>query len=110
MKKSKLKLKKPETYTTLVVSTGHMSLEDSKKLDVLGKDKATGSPECPLVELYEYGYRVYTGGEDSPDQYVFPEYTQAFNDIVRYARRKGHRWVEFDSDGPVYDALPLFDW
>lgn len=110
-----------ETYTTVVYSTGHITNDDDDKLREFVHSKDTTKP-VPLVTHTEYGWRIYVGGShggatESPQE-IHDEFTD--NGLYRLsgacyalcveARRAGHRWIEFDCDGPVYDDLPTFDW
>jgi hypothetical protein len=92
-----------ETFTCPILSTGHVPKETAEKLDEGSLDN------CISYSLGEYGWLTYTDpnamrrGESMGCPYL--------DDILAWARKKGHRYVMFDRDAELYKNLfPIFDW
>ncbi len=92
-------IKDPFIFKVLDISTGHMTLEDSKKLGPETKQ--------PVYELDEYGWLVYVGEmSENWDETM----SEAFMNILKAAKELGCDYVRFDRDGRMYVDLPYFDW
>lgn len=97
---------KLEIYTTLVVTTAHLSPSDQQRLD------SWVDGNGPVTEDFEYGWRVYvsTFMELLESSHGFcRSLSSSFISVMKRAHEFGCRWVEFDSDGDVYEGIPLPD-
>lgn len=92
-----------EIAKTLVVSTVHITLEDSKKLPgIAGR-----------VIDHGYGWLVHVGGDDSDTETIdsnFADFSPEFLHLFTIAREQGCLWLNLDQDGPEYESLQQFDW
>lgn len=93
----------PFVFKVLDISTGHMTLEDNKKLIDEAQDG-----HAPVYELREYGFLVYVGEieENWPDD----EMSSAFRKVLDTAKELGCDYVRFDRDGREYPELQKFEW
>jgi hypothetical protein len=97
----------PEFAKVLVLSTGH-----------LGSALATGTN--PLMNSLasmtgEHGWLMWTGpdgsgGDRLPAGTHEPAAMRVLRDLLRYARKRGCRYVLFDADGPTLKQFPTYDW
>ena len=101
------KTSRPEFAKVLVLSTGH-----------LGAAIAAGP--TPLMNSLasmtgRHGWLMWTG-PDVPARDRLPAGThetaamRVLRDLLRYARKRGCRFVLFDADGPTLDQFPTYDW
>ncbi|MCQ1058385.1 hypothetical protein LRP52_23970 [Photobacterium sp. ZSDE20] len=91
-----------ETYTTVVISTSHISEEDSKQLGIIADE------ECSLVAGRDTGFfvKLYQEPEDN-----FREvFSDSLNDLLTEAARQGFRCIEFDRDADNLAGAKTFQW
>lgn len=84
----------------LVLSTAHMSL-----------DTATNwIPLCPWAcfEKADYGWFMYVC--DDIDITETSHVPLEIRSAIHVAKREGCQWIMWDTDGPVIDELPEFEW
>lgn len=94
-------LSKPEFNKVLVLGTGHITLEDSKKI------AAWDVSSSVFLATNPYGWLIWVSEEEPIE---FEEMSDSFRHLFQVAREMGCQWVRFDQDGPTYDELPVFDW
>lgn len=92
------KIKEPELFTCLNVSTTHMTAEDDRLIK-------SGDNEA-ISYQYAEGSFVYVGEDND----AFAVFSWAFVQVINEARRLGCKFVNFDCDGKVYPELPKFSW
>jgi len=97
-----------EIKRTLVASTAHTVLEDYGLLD-----------EAQIsTESYEYGTRIYLCSDygrglntstivDHVSKFSFSEGLKL---LVLFAVSSNCSWLELDTDGPIYEEFPEYDW
>ena len=95
-----MNLDKFEIYKTFAASTAHVKQED---LDVLSYGNNFSSYS------YEYGIRIYMD-ENILNRIKIKNLSEGLNLIVIFALSNGCSYVELDSDGPIYNKLPVYDW
>jgi hypothetical protein len=115
-----------QAETGWVVSTGHMTRDDSVRLqtllghDLLASNPASRSFGCLLLSSYDGGY-VFTFwttqeclDEDHEDVYKAFVTEHGLSDalltLIRAAVAAECRYLRFDIDGDVYDHLQHFEW
>ena len=101
---------KPTEYEiekVLVLSTGHITLEDSHRLDL--EDRAN-----VIVYAYEYGWYIWVGSNETfTDQLLGARaegFSAAFCNLLTLAHSRGCCYLKLDCDGPLREDLPHFDW
>lgn len=100
------KLKNPEIEHHLVVSTEHISKEDSELLEVSNDTSC-----CVSADPTPFGWRVYIGVDEYIRKYLKNDgFTNEFIDICEIAKSLKCKWINFDCDGPTYDELVKFNW
>jgi len=96
-----------EIEKVLVLSTGHVTLEDSHRLDL--KDRAN-----VIVHDYEHGWYIWVGSDEPfSDQLLRARaegYSAAFCNLMTLAHSLGCSYLKLDCDGPLREDLPKFDW
>lgn len=101
---------KYEIHKTLVVSTGHITKEDSEFLSV---------PHPSSLIIYpmgDYGWWIFVGERgmrdcDMSDEEVIDEGgSEDLVRLIKLAREQGCTWLMLDRDGPVYDDLNEYHW
>ena len=99
-----------EIQTTMVVSTGHISMKDSNLL-TRDAERRDGSHTC-AVDSFQYGFYIYIPEED--DSYSLIQkselYSDAFKNLIRIAREHSCQYLKLDRDGQTYPGLKTFDW
>ncbi len=81
-----------EIHRTIILSTGHLDPRELPQLE----DHASMSSDD--------GWLLYTGRDIDPN--TAPTLTAA----VALAVREKCVFIRFDSDGPLVDELPTYDW
>ena len=103
---------KYEIYKTLVLSTAHITEEDSELLEEIGDhhySMVAENIDFPAVTIGEFGWRVLIPDED----YLIPptsKLSAAFWGLVDEARKEGCRWLELDRDADAVQHLEVFEW
>ena len=94
---------KYEYEKTLVLSTAHISRLDNEA--ILSDD----SLSCMSTD---YAHIVMVDKDSRSQIKTLKSYgfSNAFLNIIRFARKNGCQYIKFDCDGPVMDQLTKFDW
>jgi hypothetical protein len=82
-----------------VVSTAHITFQDSVNLLDMCHDKAS------IYDLYPYGYLIHVGKYDE-----YRTLSLAFQKLFHLAADYNCEWIHLDRDGPVYEELAIFNW
>ena len=90
-----------EKQTVLVLSTNHLPEE---VMGMLGKESVL--LQNHLIAPYVYGAFVWVP-DASERATSLPEELAR---VMTYAGERGCQWVRFDSDGPLEDDLPAWEW
>ena len=96
-----------ETYKTMVASTAHCEEDDIKYLLYGFKDSPA---KFPTVIDYEYGLKIYVASEFLLDELSSLKVSEGLKLIIIFAISSNCKWVDLDSDGPIYDKFPQYDW
>lgn len=97
-----------EIQKTLVVSTGHITQDDSKILAEAANDGLTLGT---LLITYdsEYWHILYLTTLTQSSARMAGLST-ACRKWIKIAKDLGCDWIKFDRDGEVYEDYPTFDW
>jgi hypothetical protein len=98
-----------EIAKMLVVSTGHITQEESEILENHPIGHITNISYGYLIWVptdIEEGYYPHNLQTGSSNSFILPN---VFNLIV-YAQQLGCYWLRLDSDGPIEEYLPHFEW
>lgn len=105
-------IKNPEIERNLVVSTGHITKEDDKLLR-----NAVEDPSQCLLTLYghEYGYYIHVGDDEqivkgTVNQSLKEGYSEDFTNLLLCAFKLKAHFLKLDSDGTIYEDLPIHEW
>lgn len=112
-------MSKLEIQRQLVCSTAHITKNDShilgEMLDEARDPEGTGKTALAgLHDKREYGWWVYV-----PERHLMEaqlriakkaRLSDAFLNLLRFARKNRCDWVMLDRDGPRIDELPYFEW
>lgn len=93
--------RRPESYSTLVLSTAHFTVEDNENLNV----------DSHWIHQTDYGFRIKLHPTLTVRE--LEQVTTLSDSIKRvfdFALASGYRAVEFDRDADALDELPTFDW
>lgn len=91
-----------EVQRVLVISTAHMTAEDSDMLR---------HGEHPLVtHSYEEGDFVILNELEEKMSEIRTIFSKEFENLVVLAQKNSCEILRLDRDGPVYSQLPTFDW
>lgn len=92
-----------EIHKTLVLSTAHMTLEDSEIIPF------AHNVGLVVYELEEYGWLIYVNPE-MLDIARLNDFSDAFKQAIKLAQDNECAYLRFDRDANVVDELPSFDW
>jgi len=102
-----------EMNKELVVSTTHITEEDARLLErILGRGPVMGHHT-------DFGWVIWAQCLQHMDEeekvawrsdVALTGMSEAFMDLVFRANDMGCKWLHLDSDGPVYEGLPMFEW
>ncbi len=100
----------PETMRVAVISTSHLTHLDHDILESIADGLEI--PDKPILMLDDTngGYWVYCDLSCGLDGITAFGFSPAFENVLRLAGNQGFTYVRFDQDGPVADALPVFEW
>lgn len=89
-----------EKHNMLALSTGHVSEETAKLMDI---------DQCGLVvyEKEDYGWFVHL--PDPLDEYKESTPKDLYK-CMTFAMKQGCDWVMFDCDVEPIDELPVYEW
>jgi hypothetical protein len=100
-------IEKPEIEKSLVVSTAHITRQDSELLDLYAK--RVGSQPLIVFNKEEYGWWVAI--IRNPDEAMLPAaVSEDLRNLLNEAKRRECQWLVLDRDGPEYPELPTHDW
>ena len=99
-----IKINRPVMFKVLDICTCHIHKEDA---DQLTRGMDHGGMDDPIIYDYGEGAFVYCGYEE---QRTYETFSQEFNDILEFGRKKRYRYICFDSDAEIYEELPKFNW
>lgn len=88
----------------LTLSTAHITEEDAKYL---------GKEESFSVGDFGFGFFMFTyiGRDiDELSEWCPKQYSIAFKNILKHARKKNCRYICLDCDADVIEDLQVFDW
>jgi len=89
-----------EIEKTFVASTIHIEEED---IELLRLDD-----EWRLND-YAYGILIYIGDEDATNVFS-SNYSEGLRLLILFAISLDCKYLKLDSDGPVYDKFPEYEW
>lgn len=93
-----------DTYQVIALSTGHLTEQDRDRLRKTCNDQDNNMVLCRdtgfFIKLYEE-----LSPEDLPSWY-----SETLKRLILAIHRQGYRMIEFDSDAPVLDAFPVYEW
>ena len=88
-----------EIYKTFAASTAHIEKSD---FDVLYTNRICTHPS-------DYGIRFYLHDEILKD-IESTNCSEGLSLLIIFAISNGCHYVELDSDGPIYDSFPEYEW
>lgn len=98
-----------EIYKTLVLSTGHLTMDTLRHLEFL-----TEGDERNNFIARDYGYLVICrscwfeeGDEGSREDFL--QLPADLQHVLTEANALGIKAVEFDQDGELYDRFPIYE-
>ena len=95
---------KYEIEKTLVLSTRHITLKDSRLLGSYGLGNT-------IVDEYPYGWWIHVSDDRVSRVAVRRDgFSRAFRDLIELAHVKRCGRLRLDQDGPVMDGLATFNW
>ena len=89
-----------EIEKTFVASTAHIEEDD---IGLLHLDDAGRLNE------YEYGLLVYIGDDEAMNTFS-ANYSEGLKLLVLFAISLNCKYLKLDSDGPIYDKFPEYEW
>jgi len=97
-----------EIEQTLVLSTSHITEEDSRLLN----------PDVGFLAVIEhdqgYGWFVRVpdadGFEELPNQLEAAGFSTCLSHLLSVAQSHNCAWIQLDADGPCYASLPQYHW
>jgi len=88
-----------EIYKTFSASTAHIEESD---FDVLYSNRFCSYPS-------DYGIKFYLHDEILKDVEDI-NCSEGLSLLIIFAISKGCHYIDLDSDGPIYDGFPSYDW
>ena len=101
----KAKQSQVETYTVMVLSTAHLTPQDTEVLSEQAKN-----PDEWMIMEREPGFfiKLYAFADHEGDNRF--SHSETLKNIIRYALANGHQMIEFDRDAvEMVDLFPVFD-
>ncbi|HDE1294094.1 TPA: hypothetical protein PCC20_004222 [Klebsiella pneumoniae] len=104
-------LKITEAYKTAVISTAHVTAEDSEQLPIACFDPITDR-SLNWVHGTEYGWIVRAGMRDNSwaDELRTFNISEAAIANIKMILDAGYDVVHFDRDAELVDGMPAWDW
>ena len=93
-------MKSFEIEKTFVASTIHIEEDDINLLHI--------SDQWRLND-YEYGILIYIGDDEAMSVFS-SNYSEGLKLLVLFAISLNCKYLKLDSDGPIYDKLPEYEW
>ena len=59
---------------------------------------------------YEYGCRIYLGDEEALEEINSSTLSEGFKLLTLFAKSLDCTYLKLDSDGPIYEEFPRYDW
>jgi len=97
-----------EIQHILVVSTAHISQEESEQLNAILESTISYS-----IYGMNYGWLIYVPRLDMWSELeVYTTFVDMSNilTLLRFAAEQHCEWLRLDSDGPELKGFPIFDW
>lgn len=91
-----------ESYKVVSLSTGHMSHEDSQKLDLIARTSG-------MVHARDSGFFIKLYADNLENNYI-ESCSKAFNEVIKFAFNNGFEMIEFDEAAPDLTGFATFDW
>lgn len=100
-----------EIHKTLVLSTAHMTYQDSQLLSFARHCAGPNvDKDVPVsYELEQWGWLVYTNPKFTTEKQL-KKFSPGFAKAIKLARKNDCLYIRFDSDGPEIDELETYDW
>lgn len=94
-----------ETHQILTVSTKHITLDENNELNIAARDSSG-------VMAGSYGFLVFVPSKPPPYDVtpVKGPPSEGFKACLQLARDNGCDYLMLDSDGPVIEGIPEYDW
>jgi hypothetical protein len=89
-----------EIEKTFVASTVHIEEEDISLLHLDNEWR---------LNNYEYGLLIYIGDDEAMNNFS-SNYSEGLKLLVLFAISLDCKYLKLDSDGPVYDKFPEYEW
>ncbi len=108
MKNEKLKSADVITKRCALISTGHLSAAEREYLMNVAARQAASSDPCSDQDVFKYscGWLVRLIGEIYPD---WVAEMPSFRKWVDWAQQHDFQMLQFDADGDVVDAWPVYE-
>jgi len=101
-----------EIMQVLVVSCAHITEEESKLFEAAALETTGHSVTLPgnlsSPMTWQYGWMFYIG--DRGDSVTTEGLSPGMAAVIELAWNNKIEWVRFDTDGPVLDNIPSYDW
>lgn len=89
---------KYEISNVLVLSTAHLTEKDSNYLDKMAEAKGI------------FDYLVYVSSNSEEEDIETYDNRHTLIELAKFARKLNCSYLLFNSDGPIYEEFPTFDW
>lgn len=105
----------PETMKVAVLSTGHMTLSDSRLLAKFASVRVSPSASVGIiVDATPYGWYVHISSDekasDIAERLNELGFSRGFQFVIATAKVNKFQKVNFDQDGPESDAFQKYEW
>jgi hypothetical protein len=106
----------PTRIQVLEASTCHISPRDALLLKECAENEGgvTAVNNTLIIHEYTEGCDIYVSEEIYDKEYqealLNDDYSQAFVDLLKLAKKFGCTYLKLDRDGTEYDDLPQFTW
>ena len=100
-------------YKYMDLSIGHLTKED---YSILKNVKIHNNRDSWAVSIAVHAYGIWVWVPDKEDILLYEEMglehglSASLFKVIRYARRHGCNWINFDGDAENCDELEVFDW
>ena len=94
----------PQIDKVLTISSSHITLDTSGKLDV---EPAFNEIPLPVYPKAEYGWWILIDSELIEDHIKIPA---DLMECIKYAWKRNCKWLCLDCDGEIVPELPVYDW
>ena len=90
-----------EKYSVMVASTAHCN--DTSEVECMLHDASL------TIQETTYGFKLYLN-DDILNYMQGANYSEGLKLCILAAISSDCQWLEFDSDGPIYDKVPTYEW